>query len=106
MLAVDDDTKGQTFIAAWEGIDYPIYGTQFHPERNAFEWDPAEPINHSPQAIECVQDLANFFVDEARKSLHGFSSPQDEQAALIYMCPAPLYEVSYNPYYTQVYFSN
>ena len=35
-------------------------------------------VTHHPQYA------ANFFVNEARKSSHKFSTPEDEDAALIY----------------------
>jgi len=29
---------GRTFASVFEGKEYPVYGTQFHPEKNNFEW--------------------------------------------------------------------
>ena len=44
--------------------NYPIYGVQFHPEKNGFEWIPDEAIPHSQHAVIIMQSLANFFVQE------------------------------------------
>lgn len=49
---------------------YPVYATQWHPEKNAFEWASFLRIPHSPEGIEVTQEMANFFVSEARKSSH------------------------------------
>jgi gamma-glutamyl hydrolase len=71
-----------------ESYNYPIFGSQWHPEKNAFEWGqtngiPNEAINHSPEAILIAQYTANFFVQQARYSNHKYKNPTDEQAALI-----------------------
>ena len=46
------------------GKKYPIYGTQWHPEKLQFEWEPKEAISHSPDAILVGQYMANFFVKQ------------------------------------------
>ncbi len=51
-------------------VQYPVYATQWHPEKNAFEWASFLRIPHSPDAIEVTQEFANFFVSGARKSSH------------------------------------
>lgn len=85
------NTDGQTeFVSTVEAYDVPIYGTQWHPEKNAFEWTHAY-IPHSSTAIRTTFYMAQFFVNEARKSLHKFSSQKEEQDALIY---------NYQPTYT------
>ena len=40
------------------------YGTQWHPEKNTFEWTTKEGINHSEHAVMITQTAANFFVSE------------------------------------------
>ncbi|XP_026791633.3 gamma-glutamyl hydrolase isoform X1 [Pangasianodon hypophthalmus] len=85
------NTDGQTeFVSTVEANDFPIYGTQWHPEKNAFEWTHVY-IPHSPDAIRTTFYMAHFFVNEARKSLHKFPSQKEEQNALIY---------NYQPTYT------
>jgi gamma-glutamyl hydrolase len=37
-LSTNVDINQKEFISTIESINYPIYATQFHPERNAFEW--------------------------------------------------------------------
>ncbi|MCI4377576.1 hypothetical protein PGIGA_G00205180 [Pangasianodon gigas] len=85
------NTDGQTeFVSTVEANDFPIYGTQWHPEKNAFEWTHVY-IPHSSDAIRTTFYMAHFFVNEARKSLHKFPSQKEEQNALIY---------NYQPTYT------
>ncbi|XP_068566337.1 gamma-glutamyl hydrolase-like [Cebidichthys violaceus] len=96
------NTDGTTeFVSTVEAYDYPIYGTQWHPEKNAFEWR-SPYIPHSPPAIKTTFYMSEFFVNEARKNFHRFGSEEEESKALIY---------NYNPVYAapdrlyeQIYF--
>ncbi|KAJ8277669.1 hypothetical protein GJAV_G00078350 [Gymnothorax javanicus] len=75
------------FVSTMEAYDFPFYGTQWHPEKNAFEWTRPY-IPHSPAAVRTTFFTADFFVNEARKSSHRFPSVQEELDALIYnYCP-------------------
>ncbi|KAK2156271.1 hypothetical protein LSH36_217g04053 [Paralvinella palmiformis] len=62
---------GVEFISTIEAYDYPFYGTQWHPEKNIYLWSDAH-VNHSAIAVKVSQYIANFFVNEARKSKHSF----------------------------------
>lgn len=48
------------------GKKYPAYGTQWHPEKIQFEWEPKESIDHSEDAIRVGQYMANFFVNQGK----------------------------------------
>ncbi|KAM7390147.1 hypothetical protein PAMA_008359 [Pampus argenteus] len=85
------NTDGKTeFVSTMEAYDYPIYGVQWHPEKNAFEWTRSY-IPHSPAAVQTTFYMAEFFVNEARKNFHTFKTEEEESKALIY---------NYNPVYT------
>jgi gamma-glutamyl hydrolase len=89
VLSTNDDRKGANFVSTIEAFNYPIYGSQWHPEKNGFEWGktngiPNEAINHSPEAVAIAQYTSNFFVQQARKSNHKFATAAAEEAALIY----------------------
>lgn len=84
LLATNVDRKGLPFASAFEGINVPVYGVQFHPERNGFEWDIPELLDHSQLAVRAMQELSQFFINEARKSFSHFPSLADETRALIY----------------------
>ncbi|XP_038587894.1 gamma-glutamyl hydrolase [Micropterus salmoides] len=88
VLSTNTDGKIE-FVSTVEAHDYPIYGTQWHPEKNAFEWTRPY-IPHSSSAVKTTFYMAEFFVSEARKNLHRFESEEDESKALIY---------NYNPVY-------
>ena len=73
---------GDTFISLMEGQTLPWYASQFHPEKNAFEWDQAWCSSasrvdaaeaHSAAAIDATGWLARFFVGEARRCSHRWS---------------------------------
>lgn len=51
------------FVYLLAAYDYPIYGTQWHPEKNAFEWTRPY-IPHTPSAIKTTFYMAEFFVNE------------------------------------------
>ncbi|XP_057308322.1 gamma-glutamyl hydrolase A-like [Hydractinia symbiolongicarpus] len=78
VLSTNFDEKGVEFVSTVEGIKYPFYGTQWHPEKNLFEWTTREAINHSPEAVAVAQYLSNFFVNEARKNFQKFKSVKEE----------------------------
>ncbi|RMX57871.1 hypothetical protein pdam_00022834 [Pocillopora damicornis] len=83
-LSTNRGKKGKEFVSTVEAYDYPFYGTQWHPEKNSFEWTLHEAINHSEEAVAVTQYVADFFVNQARLSGHRFPSKEEEDAALIY----------------------
>lgn len=91
LLSVNKDKKGKPFVSTIEGKKYPIYATQWHPEKQAFEFKIDEMMNHSFESIIANQWVANFFVNEARKNEHRFTNASEEAKALIY---------NYTPVYT------
>ena len=93
--------EGTNITVLIAGTKYPIFGSQFHPEKIQFEWR-LPTIPHSPQAVLASQMYANFFVDEARKNFNTFEgSGLDLDSLVIY---------NYNPIhlpddsFEQVYF--
>jgi gamma-glutamyl hydrolase len=82
-LSTNKDRKGTEFISSIEAKDYPIYGVQWHPEKNNFNWNPNYTINHNANAVRVGQYMANFFVSEARKSGHKFPNVEAEAVNLI-----------------------
>lgn len=84
VLATSKDREGRDYVAMIEAFEYPVYATQFHPEKNAFEWVTTEDINHSAYGVMLMQSITNFLVSEARKSSHRPASFEQEQEMLIY----------------------
>jgi len=70
VLSTNTDRGGKPFVSTIEGKKYPVWGSQWHPEKNTFEWTDKEAIPHTYNAVIVAQYTANFFVQEARKSPH------------------------------------
>lgn len=83
ILSTNTDKKGIEFVSSMEAYDYPIYGLQFHPEKNNFMFSTNKNIPHTYHAIRISQYFSNFFINETRKNNHKFSSIEEESAALI-----------------------
>lgn len=66
-LATSLDDDKLEFIAAIEANRYPIWGVQFHPEKNIYEWK-LKSIPHSPSSIAVGQYFAQFFVNQGKVS--------------------------------------
>jgi len=89
VLSTNVDYAGLPFVSTMEAKNYPFAATQWHPEKNNFEWGGigklgTKAIPHGPEATAVSQYMANFVVGEARKSGHRFPTPAAEDAALIY----------------------
>uniref|UniRef100_A0A3P8YK36 folate gamma-glutamyl hydrolase n=1 Tax=Esox lucius TaxID=8010 RepID=A0A3P8YK36_ESOLU len=94
VLTTNSDGKTE-FVSTMEAYDFPIYGTQWHPEKNAYEWTRPY-IPHSPSAVRTTFFMGEFFVNEdsaVRKNLHKFDDEEAEKRSLIY---------NYNPVYTGI----
>ncbi|KAF0689607.1 Aste57867_18964 [Aphanomyces stellatus] len=106
LLATSVDRKGQTYVAAIEGVDVPFYGVQFHPEKSPYELGDDKTggtmnlVDHSYEAIVIAQEFAHFFVGEARRNGHRFVDPAKEVASLLLNAPTsnrsyPYFEATY-----------
>jgi len=91
VLSTNVDRNGVEFISTMEAKKYPIYATQWHPEKPIYEWNIHEVIDHSKASVYANQHTCNFLVEESLKSDHQFPTVEEETAALIY---------NYNPVYT------
>ena len=105
VLSTNVDYAGKPFVSTYEAKSFPFYATQWHPEKNAFEWGGIgklgeKAIPHGAHATAVTQFVANFFVGEARKSGHRFKTEAAEAAALIYNDMAVK---GPNGYFEQVY---
>lgn len=103
VISWDTDRNNKQFVSTVESFKYPIYALQWHPEKVAFEWSPTEGINHSTDSVLANQYVAQFFLSEARKNYHKFTSPQTEYSSLIYNYPVT-YSASFDSSFTEIYF--
>ncbi|CAL8345288.1 unnamed protein product [Lota lota] len=102
VLSTNVAENGATFVSTMEAKSYPFYGVQWHPEVNCFQWDPDMQFPHSPYAVRVSSLLAEFFIDEGRRSLHSYDTPDEEASSLIYNY-SPMYTQNFTRY-EQIYF--
>lgn len=102
-LSTNLDRLGKMFISSFEHQQYPIFASQFHPEKNPFEWTPIEDINHSRNGVSMSQFFAGVLVHYARMNNHTYSDHKTELQALIYSQPPPIYTEPLNDF-TQTYY--
>ena len=77
ILSYDDYGDGNPIVATVEAYNYPIYATQYHPEKNLYDF--LHPfIPHNRRAQQFTEDLAFFFVKECMKNHHSFDSYEEE----------------------------
>lgn len=103
VLATNFDRKGKEFVSLVEGTKYPVYASQFHPEKNVFEWSAQEttPVPHTLMAIRMSQFFANFFVDEARNNNQTFGANENDYLIYNY---SPIFTGKSGGYFTQEYY--
>jgi len=100
LLSVNQDRKGRTFTSTMEAKNWPIYATQWHPERQQFEFNTYDTgLSHTYDSIKANSAVGAFFVNECRKCNHYFSNKTEEAERLIYNY-VPLYTP---PGSTQIY---
>lgn len=68
---------GSEFLASFEGKRFPIYGTQFHPEKPYSVFSANSGINHSWESISVQRKFGDFFVKKARQSPNTYGTHSD-----------------------------
>jgi len=106
ILSIDPDRNGKEFVSTVEGRSMPIYGSQWHPEKAAWEWDTRLRLSHVEHAVEFSSYLGSYFVNECKYNNHTFASPEAEARALIYnWVPVPTGPITgIKSAYTNIYF--
>jgi len=87
VLTVSYDRRAREYVSTVEARRYPILATQWHAEKNAFEWASFLNIPHSAEAVAVTQALANNLVGMARHSSHSPNGIDEELDLLIYNHP-------------------
>ena len=62
MISTNVDRAGVAFVSTFEAKAYPFYGSQWHPEKNGFEWTAKEAIPHSATAVRAMQVCSLAFI--------------------------------------------
>jgi len=81
------DRQGAPYVSTIEARSYPVTATQWHPEKNAFEWAAGLHIPHTPEAVEVTHAVSNFLINEARRNKHSPGSRKKEIELLINRFP-------------------
>jgi len=88
-LSTNVDRKGRAFISTVEAKNFPIYATQWHPERQQFEFNTEDVgLVHTLHSVQANAAMAQFFVNEARKNNNKFESEDELEKYLIYKLPS------------------
>lgn len=102
VLSINTDGKKE-FISTMEAYRYPFYAVQWHPEKSPFEWIDKPGMVHSLSAVKASFYTSSFFISEAMKNQHKFSSPVEEENALIYNY-SPVFRGSHAVFIQNYYF--
>lgn len=85
-LSFNFDSSNLEYLSTIEAKNFPFVGTQFHPEKNIFEWglNTVKNIPHSKHAVAVSLYFSSYFVNQARHSTHSFPDRSTEEKFLIY----------------------
>lgn len=104
VLSTNEDRARQVaFVSTLENSKYHVTATQWHPEKNQFEWNPGEVIQHTVDAVLSMQYVANTLVGLARMNNHSFPTSEDLWDSVIYNFPVA-YTFSVEPAFVECYF--
>ncbi|KAM4612793.1 gamma-glutamyl hydrolase [Polymixia lowei] len=102
VLSVNTDGK-KDFISTMEAYRYPFYAVQWHPEKSPFEWIDKPGMVHTTSSTRASFYTASFFISEAMKNHHQFSSQLEEDKSLIYNF-SPVYKGPHAIFVQNYYF--
>uniref|UniRef100_A0A2P2I7W6 folate gamma-glutamyl hydrolase n=1 Tax=Hirondellea gigas TaxID=1518452 RepID=A0A2P2I7W6_9CRUS len=103
LLSTSFDFDNLEYISTIEHKHFPIFGTQWHPEKNPYEWK-FSTIPHSPEAIKLEHYVMEVFVGKARLNHNSFTSEAEAESYLIYNY-SPIYiRQLYKSSFQQCYF--
>ena len=101
LVATAADRAGVPYVAMVEAKRYPFFATQWHPEKNAYEWSGDVP--HTSDAVHVTSYFAEVLGREARRSSHAFSDMGTLNAVLFYNV-SPTFTARGGGYFEQAYF--
>jgi gamma-glutamyl hydrolase len=84
VLSVDLDRNGKPFVSTVEGKEWPLYGTQWHPEKAPWEWNPDWRIERNDLAIQLSNYFGRYFVNECKTNRNQFESAEVEDRMLLH----------------------
>jgi len=82
VLTYGIDNNGRQFVTSFIHNELPIFGVQFHPEKNAFEW--RTEANRGPNAIAVSNHFSLYFARLCWENKHTFMSREEAKQRSIY----------------------
>jgi len=105
VLSTSTDDDGLEYVSTVEHRRLPIYGTQWHPEKPAYEWrDGLSGIPRGKDAIDANHHLMRVFAEHARRNNQSFGSDEEASQHLIYRHEPYPVQTLYRSSFLQVYF--
>jgi gamma-glutamyl hydrolase len=94
------DIDGKLYIGTMESRNYPIYGSQFHPEMVQFTKDERSGVPQSLEAVKLSQSLSMFLIKESMKNKNVMSVEEMNRFDYINsFSNTPVYNDGYYYYY-------
>lgn len=85
LISTNVDKKGRPFGSGIEAKNFPIFGTQYHPERQVFDFNPANKgLNKSFESEFANMAISQFYVNQTRYSNHEASNQTFLKDNLVY----------------------
>jgi len=106
ILSTSLDKDGLEYISTVEHKKYPVFGTQWHAEKPAYEWrDGLHGIPKTKEALQVNTKLMEMFLDHVRQNKNSFTDGAEEDHLIYKFAPFPVQEL-YKSSFLQVYFFN
>ena len=67
IISISKDKSDKWFCSMFEGRNNPIFLSQFHPEKQAYQWTFKGDILHEKYAVELSQWMAHSFIKQCLK---------------------------------------
>jgi len=77
VTALSQMPNGTHFVASIEAKSYPIFATQFHPEKPSELWVDGYHVNHSWESIQIQEHFSKLFVGMARANKNTYGAYAD-----------------------------
>jgi len=104
ILSTTYDKDGLEYISTVEHNLYPVFGTQWHAEKPAYEWrDGLDGIPRTKEALQVSTDLMEMFLDHVRKNHNSFPNDTEGSYLIYNYAPFPV-QTLYRSSFLQVYF--
>jgi len=105
ILSTSLDNDGLEFISNIEHKKYPVFGTNWHPEKPAYEWRAGLQIPRTEEAVQVNTKLMEMFLRHARQNQNSFPDGAEEDHLIYKFTPFPIQQL-YESSFLQVYFFN